>query len=460
MNQINMFLKDDWDEYSSGDDLVFHDDQISNLSLIGQIDVTGQSIPLGTLTFDINTDVDLSDRTYLIYENYDGTTIDAICKWIIKNVEPVGEGCVRITAEPFIGLLDGIEITDVVAMESYSMEDVRRSIVPKNEGGYPDNWGYFYPYCYLPTQSARERMIWMIFGDGVYFSCYGTTKYKDGEWTWPRTGETTFNRFPIPEKADLIPSEYTFRGASFSFRERVKEVKLTGYNFVESPSMLLDENDYRFPEPWTTIEAEFSSDDIIPEVNGESGPIVVDGESGPVDVEAESGYSAESDNFDRAKGIVIDNIYTVSIDDANEKIKWLAAYYLNPRELTVDAINAFEYCAGERVIVYAANDRLVSGIIERADYRVENSVRSTLKLVCVEDVPGAWLTLNYTVNGNVIGHDRRYLPVGQSYSVKNYNLLRYRNGRVITYEPQQAETTGEMGEEDQTVAVAYGIKSE
>ena len=430
----NLYINPNWDEYDTSGGIHLSSSEIRKLTLVGEVDVTCQSIPLGSMTIEVLTTEDLKTGKYLVYD-CQGTAEWTVCLWRIKSIEPIDDKYTRITAEPCIARFDEIEMAEGMVNGSTNMGQIDGVITPYNAGH--DNLS-FSAYGYLPGQNGRDRLAWLLFVSGQYLSCYGGYKEYSGT-NDVRWGEYCFQLRTFSSSADLIPYEWTFANASFSRRDRVSEIVMTTYDFSRSADMLLDTDDYRFPTPWIAMETEISSDNII---NG-AGEIPMG--------EAEANAVSQPEY----RKILIDNIYVVTTSNAVDIMRRLIEYYMNSLEMTVDVLNAFDYCAGDRVIVYAARDRLVKGIIERATYEVGNYVRSTLKLVCVVDVPGAWLTMNYTVNGVAIGHDRRYLPAGMSYSIKNPTLTREHNGTILNYIPSDESTTGTMGVQDATVDVTY-----
>lgn len=431
----NLFIYPNWDVYDIGSAIQLSSSEIRKLTLVGEVDVTCQSIPMGSMTIEVLTTEDLKTGKYLIYE-CEGTAGAAVCLWRIKSIEPIDDKYTRITAEPCIARFDEIEMEEGMVSGSTNMGQIDGVITPYN--AFHDNLN-FNAYGYLPGQNGRDRLTWLLFVSGQYLSCYGGYKEYSGT-NEARSGEYCFQLRTFHSSADLIPYERTFANASFSRRDHVSEIVMTTYDFVRSADMLLDTDDYRFPTPWIAMNTEVSSNSII---NGSANEITI----GEADANAVS--------QPEYRKILIDNIYIVTANNAIDIMRRLVEYYMNTLEMTVDVLNAFDYCAGDRVIVYAARDRLVQGIIERATYEVGNYVRSTLKLVCVVDVPGAWLTMNYTVDGVTIGHDRRYLPVGMSYSIKNPTLTRESNGTILRYIPSNQSTRGTMGAQDATVNVTY-----
>ena len=414
---------------------------VRNLQITSQIDAACQSLPLGYMTVEIKSNTNLSNAKRVCVVRW-GWKIARDYK--VKSVQLLEDGYVKIEGESWLGLMDEVELPDaMLANESLSNEI---AFVSDNLP-VPINFNVDYGQStaisgYAPEQNGRERLIWLLYTLRGFISDDGNHGYN-----------TAYTFRPFPTNARLVPAQNTLYRPIVTLREKTSRVVITCYDFLASQSMLLDEDDYRFPDGWTALEMDLSSDTLWPDTNGT--------ESGGIEI----GQTGATGNADT---VIIDNIYFVTSGIGPDVLRRLATYYLNRRVVTLDVLNAdyteaegmpedsgFTYKTGDRVIVYVDVDRLVTGVIEKITYNFGNNISASMVLACVEDVQGGWLNVNYKCNNAIIGRDKQYYPIGHTYTLVNRAIRRVRGRAVTIYSPAAETTTGVLASDGQTIDINY-----
>lgn len=394
--------------------------KISNLSFAPDIDLYALSLPINTFTVDIITDDEIAEFNYA--ELYDDLAQPWARYWITA-ADRISPGVVRLTAKSPLYTLEYA----TMAAEMYSAEPAADLIVDCIEASGQFGAGAvsidsslsnatITGYC--PEQTARERLTWVLFAIGACARM---------------SFDYTVRIAPIDDTTALISYNRTFWRPQITQTQWVTAVKVTAFTFTEAQSQAeweADDSSYRFPLPWVCAEQEFT-------LTNDSAPAGV-----PENV------------------VEVSELYLINSGNVNDILNRIAAYYFNRTEATLDCVNNREFLPGDKVMAYMAEDALITGYIASAAFKFGVQARSTLKLIGVEEVVGAELTINYVYSGGRIGQATYFLPVGYTFSIENPYIDRTHEGRRYIYRPQTANATGTMVSGSNTVTVNYDIALE
>lgn len=409
-------------QFSDGEGGLWFEDytQITNLSFAPDIDLYSLSLPINQFTVDIMTDDEIQIHHYAeLFDGLDNLWADF---WITA-ADRVQPGIVRVTAKCPLYSLENVTMEAVM----YSGASASTVILAcLSAGGHmgsalveiDSSFSGATVTGYCPEQTARDRLTWVLFAIG------GMVK---------QSFANVMQIVPIDGTATLIPYERTFYRPSISNGEWVTAVRVTAFSFTEAQSQAeweADDSSYRFPLPWVCQEQDFT-------LTNSDAPDGV-----PENV------------------VEVGELYLINSGNVNAILNRLAAYYFNRTEVSLDCVNNRQFLPGDKVIASMAEDALITGYITSASFKFGLQARSTLKVIGVEDVTGAMLTINYVYSGGRIKQARYFLPVGYSFSIENPFIDRTYQGRRFIYAPQTASATGTMTAGGMTVTVEYDIALE
>jgi len=417
-----MYLTYYWAEEEGGE-IVIHEknyDDLKNPSFAPEVDLYALSIPVNQFSVDIVTTDSFSVHNAVeLYDDMDGLW----ASFRIKSADQIQPGVVRLVADTWIADLEHATMD----AEMYEAEPAGDLIDACIEAGFP-NATHMYEIDssfssatvtgYCPEQTARERLTWVLFAIG------GMVKQSFAD---------VVQIVPIDDTATLIPYDKTFYRPAISNGEWVTEVKVTAFSFTEASSQAeweADDSSYRFPLPWVCEEQDFSlTNSDVPDGVPEN---VVE----------------------------IGELYLINSGNVNAILNRMAAYYFNRAEVSLDCINNRQFLPGDKVTASMDEESLITGYITQASFQFGLQARSTLKLIGVEDITGAMLTINYVYSGGRIKQAKYFLPVGYAFSIENPFIDRTYQERRFIYAPQTENATGTMTAGGMTVTVEYDIALE
>lgn len=382
-------------------------------SFAPQVDLTGNSLPINEYTADVITTEDIPwlGADCRLYDDRNLLW----CAWPVRKAVRISEKCVRITASSWIYYLDERQLAETVYVNTSASTaigacfgdrtgdyQIGNAIAAKTVSGY------------APAQSARERLTWLCFVLGAFVQ----DVYRSNAAV-----------ISVDSTSTMIPLDRTFMRPSMDRAKPVTAIKITTYDFHQATQAEWEEDDssYMFPLPWvaTTLDIELTN------------PL-----AGADDVE---------------NVVAFDSLYLINSGNVSEIATRLATYWFNNTEVQLDCINNRQYRPGDLVTAYWDVDRFISGYIQQATFAFGKQARSRLKLIGAESVEGAQLTVNYKHDGNTIGSETYFLPVGVGFSISNPYLDQMREGHRIIYRPVAEAVSGTMVAGGMTVDAVYDI---
>ena len=416
-----MYLNIEWMEYNpdtgeiDGKGGAYTD--IKNLSFAPQTDLTGNSLPINEYTVDVVTTDDIPTTT-VTHELYDD--MDQLwANWPIVKVIRISPDVVRVTARSWLDKLDHRQMESEV-FTATSAADAIADCFGDDTDDYQISVALQFATLtgFVPEQTARERLQWILLAIGAYVrDVYTEEAYI----------------LPVDETEALIPLDRTFMRPSLDLSEVVTAVKVTSYTFSQAASEAewqANDSSYMFPLPWIATEQSVTL----------------------------ANPDASEDDPENVKEL--DGVYLINSGNVSAITSRLAKYWFNRQTVSLDCINNRQYRPGDKVVGYTAEDALVVGYIQQASFGFGKQARSQLKLIGVDNVTGAKLTVNYTHNGGRIGQAVYYFPVGYTYSIANPYIDRTFEGRRFVYAPDDATITGTMTSGDNTATQTYSVALE
>ena len=376
--------------------------EIRNLSFSPETDITGSSIPVNQFFVEIKTTniIGVGINAYL-YD--DGGDLWAKY-WITESVV-VDEGWYKVTAQSIILLLDRFTLPAVV-YSGESVTNVLNTIFSTIASVYPGETVYTLDPAlssatvtgYCPEQTARERLLWVIFSIGGYLKTY-------------------FNDHAEIVKLDTtltaISEDVTFWKPEISYGDYVTAVKVRAYTYTQGTPQATD--------TWVTDGVNYyiqTYQDFT--LTNPDIPITV------------------TDNV-----VFIDKVTLVNQNNSTTILGVLSQYYFKRIEVKADVIDDGEYLPGDKCQI-SNGDRLLTGFIVKADFKFGNAKKASLQLVQSDVLESAKLILEY-MWGDVLLKKLSYLlPVGYVYSVSNPYIDKVVDNHRYIFRPINAAASGTM----------------
>lgn len=376
--------------------------QIRNLSFSPETDITGSSLPVNQFFVEIKTTdvIGVGINAYLY--DYDG---DLWAKYWITESVVVDEGWYKVTAQSIILLLDRFTLPAVV-YNGTGVTSVLNTIFSTIASVYPGETVYTLDPTlssatvtgYCPEQTARERLLWVIFSIGGYLKTY-------------------FNEYAEIVKLDTtltaIPENVTFWKPEISYGDYVTAVKVRAYTYTQGTPQATD--------TWVTDGVNYyiqTYQDFT--LTNPDIPITV------------------TDNV-----VFIDKVTLVNQSNAATILGVLSQYYFKRIEVKAEVIDDGEYLPGDKCQI-SNGDRLLAGFIIKADFKFGTAKKASLQLVQSDVLASAKLILQY-MWGNVLLKKLSYLlPVGYAYSVSNPYIDKVVNSHRYIFRPQAENASGTM----------------
>lgn len=376
--------------------------QIRNLSFSPETDITGSSLPVNQFFVEIKTTdiIGVGINAYL-YDD-DG---DLWAKYWITESVVVDEGWYKVTAQSIILLLDRFTLPAVV-YSAKSVSNVLDAIFNTIASVYPGETVYTLDPAlssatvtgFCPEQTARERLLWVIFSIGGYLKTY-------------------FNEYAEIVKLDTtltaIPEDVTFWKPEISYGDYVTAVKVRAYTYTQGTPQATD--------TWVTDGVNYyiqTYQDFT--LTNPDIPITV------------------TDNV-----VFIDKVTLVNQSNAATILGVLSQYYFKRIEVKAEVIDDGEYLPGDKCQI-SNGDRLLTGFITKSDFKFGTAKKASLQLVQSDVLASAKLILQY-MWGNILLKKLSYLlPVGYAYSVSNPYIDKVVNSHRYIFRPQAENASGTM----------------
>lgn len=374
---------------------------IRNLSFEPQTDITSGSLAINQFVVEMQTDDNIGvGINAILYDDQD----DVWAKYWITKAERLTGGWVTVTAQSILLLLDRFKLPATM----YSAEpvtDVLDAIFANIATVYPGETLYTLAASlqsatidgYCPEQTARERLLWVVFVIGGYVKTYFNTCAEI---------------MPIESNPTQIPDDRTFWKPSIAYSDYVTAVKIKAFTYTQGTPQSVD----KWVEVGGTYYIQTEQEYTL------SNPDV------PITV---------TDNVKEIKNVTIVNSGNVSTI-----LSRLAQYYFKRIEVTADILNDGEYTPGDDCIVNTG-DILVSGYVKSASFTFGTEKKSQIRLVQSDSISADNLTIEYVYDNELLRRVQYLFPTGYVYSIVNpYLDLTDGNGVRRIYRPTTASATG------------------
>lgn len=389
--------------------------EIKNLTFAPEVDIAGTSVPINEFTVDIITDDDIPlGIAALLYDDLDNLW----AQYTVVYAERVDRQTVRVRARSDVAVLDTVTLP--ATMYETTAAGVMGDIFGSVSASYSLHSSFSSAAVkgFCPQQTARERLAWLCLVLGAYVkSCFNTT----------------IQILPVPGSGPLIPLNRTYWRPSVTYLDYVTSFAVTAYAFEEA-------------EPETTDEW----------VETDGGVVYVVTRSGAATMPAPG--TVPEGAIGRA--MQVEDVMLVNADNLSTVLTHLSTYYFNRLEVDADVIDNAEFVPGQKVTVYADENTLVTGYIQRAEFAFGLQARARLHIVGVESVPSATLVIQYVYDGDVLDSATYTLPVGYGYSFDNPYLDITKKKVRRVYRPLTAAATGTVQSGTNTVTVEYAVALE
>lgn len=427
--------------------------EIRNLSFAPQGDVSGSAMPVNEFTVDIVTADELRlGETAELYDDLDNLW----ASYWIANVNRIDEKTVRVTARSLFFLMDN---AGDMAAEYYNAKSATTAIEECVEAPgsrfsaamleIDSSFDNATVTGFVPEQSARERLQWILMAIGAQV-------------------KTCFNNvvqiLPIDSTATLIPFNQTYMRPSVTNNDWVTELRVTAYSFqtvspateqVEVSYVWVKDAHHKKPVKRAVKKVTVVDNTEIPST------ALTDGTSYYIATEQvftltnSAAPAAAPENV-----MTVEGVYLINSGNVSAILSRLAARYFKRTEIELDVLNNCAYAPGDKVIVYGGENTLYSGFIEGAEFTFGVMAKSRLKVVGIDDVAGAKLTILYKCAQEKLGSATYFLPQGYAYSIDNPYFDKIKRNVRRVYYPLTPATTGTMGSSDTTVTKQYAIALE
>lgn len=384
---------------------------IVSLDFAPEADLTGSSLPVNQFSADIRTGDQIPLNVPATLYN-DGD--DLWAAYTVVDVATVQPGVKRIIAQSAIALLSKRRMAPAMYNGS-SVSGVLSDIFTGFESGAYNLDSSFSGETvsgFCPEQSARERLQWVLFVIGAYVKTY----FSD-----------VIQILPLDDDARLIPVERTYWKPQISVEDYVTKITVKAYSYTEGTPAPTDEwvqvgNTY-----YIQSEQEFSlSNHDVP------------------------AYVMENE-------IVIDRVTIINAENADDILSRLADDYFNRISLQADVLDNGEFFPGQKVLIYTAENGMMSGYVKSAAFSFGLQAKASFKLSMCENVSVAALIINAIWDRIRIGQRRYTLPIGYQYDIKNLFVDLWLNDHRYVFRPENESASGIMPDTDTEKDEPYDI---
>jgi hypothetical protein len=266
---------------------------------------------------------------------------------------------------------------------------------------------------FVPTQESRARLQWICFAIGAYVKTFFNE---------------TIEILPIDSTTTLIPMNKTFWKPSVTFNDYVTGIMAKTYSFTPGTPANTDK--------W--VEDSLGNFYIVSEQT-----VTLTNPDVP---------SAAPQNT-----VNIEEMYLLNSDNVSAVLSHLSDLYFKRTEVDIDVIDNAEYMPGDKVIVYADDDTIMDGFVEKCNFQFGLQARASMHMVPTEGVTGAILLIKYQYTTMNLGEAMYFFPVGYEYSVSNPYFDLLMGAHRYIYRPENESATGTITGDGVTDVENYEI---
>ena len=389
---------------------------ISGLSFIPETDVVGTSVPVNEFVINVYTDdsirngadIELRDDRNILWAKY----------WITA-AERVASNVVQVRAQSKIMLLERVTLPAVKYNNATLLTALNTVFASLGNNAFAvdtalDNNTVISGFC--PEQTARERLLWLCFVAGAYVKTFFTD---------------TILILPVDDTEVPVPMEQTFYKPSITYDDYVTAVEVTYYTFTQGTPQTTDK--------WVT-----------------DGVLYYIVTSNKVTLLNSNVPETAAENVIKVDGVTLIN--SANVDDI---CSHLAKYYFERVRMDLDIVNNANYAPGQRLLVYADEDTMVTGYASKMEFSFGLQARAKVSLIAAQLKASGNLVITYKWGTMKLKRIKYTFPVGYTYQITNpyIDLVIERHRYVFRPINQYATGTISSGTNTntQTCAVALDL---
>lgn len=393
-------------------------DRIRNIDFAPETDIIGKTVPINRFVVELQTDDDIQPNTLAYFL---GNSAEIYAYYWITDTVRTEKNWIKIVAQSTMVLLDRYTMPAKMYDGTDAFTDVIDEIFYPIQNIFPgmtivsvdSSFASTVINGYAPEQSARERLLWVLFCARAYVKSF-------------------FNAYteilPVDTTETLIPAEKTFWKPEIDTIDYVTEIKLRAYTYTLTTT-----------DPARTDKFVKIGNDVY--------------------IETSQDFSLRNPNIPVT---VAENVVTlqkntlVNSNNVNAILADLAAYYFNRYTVSADVLNDSEYLPGEKVIVNNT-ENLYSGFIKSAKFSFGHATKSRIEMQATNPIEAGTLTIECVYDTTVLAQFEYLLPVGYAFSVENQYLDLYNDGVRTIYRPVNAQATGTVVSGGTTIQEPYEV---
>lgn len=393
-------------------------DRIRNIDFAPETDIIGKTVPINRFVVELQTDNDIQPNTlaYLL-----GNNAEIYAYYWITDTVRTEKNWIKIVAQSTMVLLDRYTMPAKMYDGTDTFADVIDEIFYPIQNIFPgmtivsvdSSFASTVINGYAPEQSARDRLLWVLFCARAYVKSY-------------------FNEYteilPVDTTETLIPAEKTFWKPEIDANDYVTEIKIRAYTYTLTTT-----------DPARTDKFVKIGNDVY--------------------IETSQDFSLRNPNIPVT---VAENVVTlqkntlVNSNNVNTILADLAAYYFNRYTVSADVLNDSEYLPGEKVIV-SNTENLYSGFIKSAKFSFGHAIKSRIEMQATNPIEAGTLTIQCVYDTTILAQFEYLLPVGYAFSIENEYLDLYNDGIRTIYRPVNEQATGTVVSGGITIQEPYEV---
>lgn len=389
---------------------------ISGLSFIPETDVVGTSVPVNEFVINVYTDdsirngadIELRDDRNILWAKY----------WITA-AERVASNVVQVRAQSKIMLLERVTLPAVKYNNATLLTALNTVFASLGNNAFAvdtalDNNIVISGFC--PEQTARERLLWLCFVAGAYVKTFFTD---------------TILILPIDDTEVPVPMEQTFYKPSITYDDYVTAVEVTYYTFTQGTPQTTDK--------WVT-----------------DGVLYYIVTSNKVTLLNSNVPETAAENVIKVDGVTLIN--SANVDDI---CSHLAKYYFERVRMDLDIVNNANYAPGQRLLVYADEDTMVTGYASKMEFSFGLQARAKVSLIAAQLKASGNLIITYKWGTMKLKRIKYTFPVGYTYQIVNPYIDTPIERHRYVFRPVNQYATGTIAEgantNNQTCEVALDL---
>ena len=389
---------------------------ISGLSFIPETDVVGTSVPVNEFVINVYTDdsirngadIELRDDRNILWAKY----------WITA-AERVASNVVQVRAQSKIMLLERVTLPAVKYNNATLLTALNTVFASLGNNAFAvdtalDNNTVISGFC--PEQTARERLLWLCFVAGAYVKTFFTD---------------TILILPVDDTEVPVPMEQTFYKPSITYDDYVTAVEVTYYTFTQGTPQTTDK--------WVT-----------------DGVLYYIVTSNKVTLLNSNVPETAAENVIKVDGVTLIN--SANVDDI---CSHLAKYYFERVRMDLDIVNNANYAPGQRLLVYADEDTMVTGYASKMEFSFGLQARAKVSLIAAQLKASGNLIITYKWGTMKLKRIKYTFPVGYTYQIVNPYIDTPIERHRYVFRPVNQYATGAIAEgantNNQTCEVALDL---